>query len=127
MDIQQKNKKQTNSYWSCSQPNWRQVQFDTGTQPHRFDMKVTTTLALPVYLILSAGANRSQTIDLIKENNGWPHQVSLIENKHKKKNYILCSLEQITFKQTELSVLKWQNFIFSKKWYKNEYNFIVLQ
>lgn len=83
MDIQQKNKKQTNSYWSCSQPNWQQVQFDTGTQPQRFDMKVTTTLALPVYLILSAGANRSQPIDLIKENNGWPHQVSLIENKHK--------------------------------------------
>ena len=51
-----------------------------------FDMKVTTTQALPVYLILSAGANRSQTIDLIKENDGWPHQVSLIENKHETNN-----------------------------------------
>lgn len=57
-------------------------------------MRVTTTLALPVYLVLPAGANRSQTINLIKENNGWPHQVSLIKSKHKKQQQNIRLIEK---------------------------------
>lgn len=57
-------------------------------------MRVTTTLALPVYLVLPAGANRSQTINLIEENNGWPHQISLIKNIHKTKTKTLCLLKK---------------------------------
>ena len=36
-----------------------------------------------MYLVLPAGTNRSQTINFIKENNGWPHQVSLIKSIRK--------------------------------------------
>lgn len=56
---------------------------------------VTLRLVLPVYLVLPAGANRSQTINLIKENNGWPHQVSLIKSKHRTKE--CCSVKKRHF------------------------------
>lgn len=48
-------------------------------------MTVTITLALPVYLVLLAGANRSQTINLIEKNYGWPHKVSLVKSIHRTK------------------------------------------
>lgn len=56
--------------------------------------KVTIRWVLPVYLVLPAGANRSQTINLIKENNGWPHQVSLIKSKHSKKDTLKLASKQ---------------------------------
>lgn len=56
-------------------------------QSHKTKQKNYKLLALPVYLVLPAGANRSQTIDLIEENNWWPHQVSLWEKKKENKNH----------------------------------------